>query len=62
MKARWAVTLMALHLLVRCLAESSKFVNEFVIDLSVKDNAKTIIESMGFDFIRKVTTSNSFIA
>ena len=54
MKTRWAFTLVALQLLLRCLANDQKLVNEFVITLVGKDNAISVIESMGFEFIRKV--------
>lgn len=54
MKTWWAFTLMTLHLLVKCLADDPKLVNEFVIEIAVERNARHIIESMGFEFIRKV--------
>ncbi|VDK21054.1 unnamed protein product [Taenia asiatica] len=54
MKTWWTFTLMILHLLVKCLADDPKLVNEFVIEIAVEGNARHIIESMGFEFIRKI--------
>ncbi|CDS42286.1 proprotein convertase subtilisin:kexin type 5 [Echinococcus multilocularis] len=45
---------MTLHLLIKCLSADSKLVNEFVIEIAVEGNARHIIESMGFEFIRKI--------
>lgn len=33
---------------------SSELLNEFVIELAVQENAREVIESMGFQLVRKV--------
>ncbi|VDD76913.1 unnamed protein product [Mesocestoides corti] len=53
MRTCWAFILTILRLL-KCFAEDLPLVNEFVIDLAVTENAKSVIESMGFRFIRKL--------
>lgn len=49
----WALMLVMLDFLSTHLVRP-ELVNEFVIEIASQGNAKEIIESLGFEFIRKV--------
>lgn len=46
---------MTFCLFIKCIANETSLLNEFVIELAVDENAREVIEGMGFKFIRKVS-------
>lgn len=49
----WALLLVILDILSMHFVRP-ELVNEFVIELAVKDHPKEVLESMGFELVRKV--------